>query len=792
MTLTRKAGRSAGLALAAAYAWLLLLPVRAHAQDFEFHPPPIATDAAIPGAMRDLAERVLPIYQENDPERYLANLSVLQLVAQNYLAANQTRAQLRERRRSADAGRTPGRSTMLDFYTQAKVASENDRVAFPQAFARVYRDTVPKLNNFDAYALTTLMAASPAPMRASLQKALDQHRAKSSVSLDQAFELLTAYLNFDVQRAVAPLIAALEEEDNQKRYLEDPPILVAASHGAQLRVRVVRPKSEPARLASLFEFTNDPSVDYARECAAHGYIGVVAYVRGVGGSRGTFVPFQQDGEDARAVIAWIVQQPWSDGRVGMYGSGYSGFTAWAAAKRLPPALKAIATADPIAPGVSFPMEGGIFANKALRWAYEQTSAAGARARITLDDAAWRAAYEDWYKRGAAYRELRGPGGRNARLFARWLNHPSYDRFWQIMLPFQQEFAQVDIPVLTMSGYYAASAPGALWYFAQHTQYDSGADHRLFIGPYEDGAIRHPSVGVLNGLGIDANAQLNLRELRYQWFDSIFRNGRMPPLLQARINYEVPGANEWRHAASADAISPATLRYFLGGRAESRASDSSGSTATETDSASYLLAAQPPAKKLAASQIISFTDRRDAAWTAASDLVLRQLHAHDSVSFVSEPLVKSLDLAGFISGQLVLSVNRMDADFGLSVYELTSGGDYIKLFDPELQFRASYLKDRSHRTLLGAGMRETLEFRSERMASRRLQAGSRVVLVLSLVKRADREINYGQGDDVSVESMLDEGVEPLRIRWYSQSRIDLPVRDVPAPLTAPPKRQNSSQ
>ena len=45
------------------------------------------------------------------------------------------------------------------------------------------------------------------------------------------------------------------------------------------------------------------------------------------------LPYEHDGAEARAVIGWIAQQPWSDGRVGMYGSGYSAFAAWAAAKR---------------------------------------------------------------------------------------------------------------------------------------------------------------------------------------------------------------------------------------------------------------------------------------------------------------------------------------------------------------------------------------------------------------------------------------------------------------------------
>ena len=106
---------------------------------------------------------------------------------------------------------------------------------------------------------------------------------------------------------------------------------------------VVRPTSPAKPLPTLLEFTIYDSQNYAKECAAHGYVGVVAYTRGVHEGAGRSIPYQHDGDDARAVIDWIAKQAWSDGRVGMYGDGYSGFAAWAAANRLPPALKAIAT-----------------------------------------------------------------------------------------------------------------------------------------------------------------------------------------------------------------------------------------------------------------------------------------------------------------------------------------------------------------------------------------------------------------------------------------------------------------
>jgi hypothetical protein len=76
--------------------------------------------------------------------------------------------------------------------------------------------------------------------------------------------------------------------------------------------------------------------------------------------------------------------------------------------------------------------------------------------------------------------------------------------------------------------------------------------------------------------------------------------------------------------------------------------------------------------------------------------------------------------------------------------------------------------------LKAGERQQLGFRSERLTSRRFQPGSRLVMVLGINKRADEQINYGTGQDVSDESIAD-ATTSLKIRWYGSSYIDIPVR-----------------
>jgi len=145
-----------------------------------------------------------------------------------------------------------------------------------------------------------------------------------------------------------------------------------------------------------------------------------------------------------------------------------------------------------------------------------------------------------------------------------------------------------------------------------------------------------------------------------------------------------------------------------------------------------------------------------------------------MTFVSDPLPQAIEVNGLFSGLLDFTANKMDMDITIALYERLASGEYLRLFDPPYTFRASYAQDRSHRHLLKAGERQQLSFRSERLTSRRFQAGSRLVMILGINKRPDEQINYGTGQDVSDESIADANI-PLKIRWYGSSYIDIPVR-----------------
>ena len=76
---------------------------------------------------------------------------------------------------------------------------------------------------------------------------------------------------------------------------------------------------------------------------------------------------------------------------------------------------------------------------------------------------------------------------------------------------------------------------------------------------------------------------------------------------------------------------------------------------------------------------------------------------------------------------------------VALYELRANGEYVRLFEPAYAFRASYARDRVHRRLLLAGVRQQLPFHSEKMIGRRLAAGSRLALTIGINKRADQQV-----------------------------------------------------
>ena len=75
--------------------------------------------------------------------------------------------------------------------------------------------------------------------------------------------------------------------------------------------------------------------------AKHGYAVVIQDTRGRYASEGEFYCFRDEINDGYDTVEWAASQPWSSGKVGMYGSSYVGATQWLSAISAPPHLTAM-------------------------------------------------------------------------------------------------------------------------------------------------------------------------------------------------------------------------------------------------------------------------------------------------------------------------------------------------------------------------------------------------------------------------------------------------------------------
>jgi predicted acyl esterase len=270
------------------------------------------------------------------------------------------------------------------------------------------------------------------------------------------------------------------------------------------------------------------------------------------------------------------------------------------------------------------------------------------------------------------------------------------------------------------------------------------------------ATAEGDVDTLSGYQFDAAAKIDLVELRFHWFDYVLKGGPKPAILADKINYQVTGANVWKHAPSLAAMSNGSLRYYL---------------SDELLGQTHRLSAVPRAAGFI-HQTIDFADRRDVELEAPGGGVSgKALDATNGLTFISEPLAQSTELSGLFGGHLDFITNKRDFDFQVALYELTAAQDYIQL--APYWARASYVKDLARHNLLVPGMRQSLDFPGMRLMSRQVAAGSRLVALVSILKEPGREINYGTGNAVIDESIA-AATEPLRMTWFAHSYIDIPV------------------
>jgi putative CocE/NonD family hydrolase len=176
--------------------------------------------------------------------------------------------------------------------------------------------------------------------------------------------------------------------------------------------------------------------------AGHGYACVRVDMRGNGDSDGIMLDeyAEQELADAEEVIAWLVRQAWSTGKVGMMGISWGGFNSLQVAARKPPGLDAIitlcSTDDRYTDDIHY--KGGCLLGENLGWSATMLAYSSRAPDPALVGERWKAMWLDRLK--------------NEPLLAiPWLEHPHRDAYWK-RGSVCEDIGAIDAAVLAVGGW----------------------------------------------------------------------------------------------------------------------------------------------------------------------------------------------------------------------------------------------------------------------------------------------------------------------------------------------------
>ena len=288
-----------------------------------------------------------------------------------------------------------------------------------------------------------------------------------------------------------------------------------------------------------------------------GYIRVFQDVRGKYGSEGDYVmtrplkgplnPTNVDhSTDAYDTIEWLVKNvPESNGRVGMLGSSYEGFTVVMALVNPHPALKVTAPMSPMVDGWMGDdwFHYGAFRQPNLDYFTEQTAKRGsgdAIVRMGVDD------YENFRRAGSAGDFARAAGLDQLPWWRKTVEHPAYDSFWKEQALDRVMAKQaLTVPVMWIQGLWDQEDMwGAIHsYLAVEPKDSDNRKNYLVMGPWRHSQVNYDArnLGALEWEG-DTALQFR-RDVLLPYFNQYLKPGAPVANTPGVFIYNT-GENHW--------------------------------------------------------------------------------------------------------------------------------------------------------------------------------------------------------------------------------------------------------
>ncbi len=414
-----------------------------------------------------------------------------------------------------------------------------------------------------------------------------------------------------------------------------------------------------------------------------GYIRVVQDVRGKYGSQGDYHMNRapagpqnptgiDDSTDCYDTIDWLVKHmPESNGKVGILGISYDGFTSVMALFHPHPALKAAMPINPMVDGWMGDdwFHQGAFRTGTLSYIYEQEATRKSSEKWWADN------YDDyasWLDAGSVGDVAHSHGLEQTGFWTKILAHPAYDAFWQDQA-LDKLLAKQGLTVPTMlvhslwdqEDIYGAQA---IWRAVKPG--DSAGLLFMTMGPWYHHQARLDGDAVGNiRFGADTAAWFR-REVLAPFFDHYLKDGSTAPL-PAPVTAYVTGENRWEHLSnwpqgceSGCRIETRPLYLQSGGKL--------GFDAPADLKPGYAAYVSDPAKPIPylPRPIHIAGEAGERSWQTWLTSDQRPAAARtDVLTFTSAPLSAPVKVAGAPVANLIVSTTGTDGDFVVKLIDV---------------------------------------------------------------------------------------------------------------------------
>jgi putative CocE/NonD family hydrolase len=551
--------------------------------------------------------------------------------------------------------------------------------------------------------------------------------------------------------------------------------------GITLNATVYRPRDEARTTFSCVlvrtPYTADTFHPIVRGMVDRGFACVVVDVRGRCGSGGEFEPFMNERPDGYDCVEWIAVQPWSDGDVFMLGGSYGGMVQWYAAGQRPPHLRSILPTAPAILGLELPFHRGIYISYNIQW-LTLTSGATSQFNAFGDLEYWYDVFKRMYLEHIPYGKLDELTINLSTRFKTWTEHQHLDEYWDGTNIGQEEFARIDLPILSLSGLYDGALLGTIGYYRRHLAAappEAAERHYLVIGPWDHAGTRHPMRKV-GGLSFGPQALLDIEALHEAWYKWTVGKGAKPAFLKNRVAYYVAGLEEWRYTSTIDEITTARRHLYLqshggsardvfaSGKLDSEPSADAGADA----SVSYVYDPLDtrPAQILTRLDVDNYLSQQQTAVNLLGNGVI----------YHTEPLAEEQIINGWPAAHLFISIDVPDTDLFVGIYYIAPDGRSITIGEDMLRTR--YRLSLRKADFPTPGEIYEYEFHDFPFASQLMVKYSRLRVVVRCPNSPYEQKNYNSGGDVMWESKADAKVARVTVHQAAPhaSYVILPLGD----------------